>query len=105
MPRDEWEFTDGDATRGVDVGSGRVADVPACRLQQPVDIPLACCSGCGAKTSPFCYLPNLRTSGRMGEPAPASSQLSQHLIHFEYCIDALPVPVVFEIGGMQTVFQ
>src|SRR4030065_2296869 len=24
--------------------------------------PLACCSGCGAKTSPFCYLPNLRTS-------------------------------------------
>ena len=33
------EFTDVDAARGVDVGGGRIADVPACRLQQHIDIP------------------------------------------------------------------
>ena len=38
MPRFEREFADGHTTRGVDVGSGRIADVPACHLQQPVDI-------------------------------------------------------------------
>jgi hypothetical protein len=39
--RSFWQqvFADGDAARGVDVGSGRVADVPACRLQQHIDIP------------------------------------------------------------------
>ena len=26
------EFANGDATRGVDIGSGGIADVPACRL-------------------------------------------------------------------------
>ncbi|ODU49451.1 MAG: hypothetical protein ABS92_05845 [Thiobacillus sp. SCN 63-374] len=34
----EREFTDGDTTRSVDVGSGGIADVPACRLQQHINI-------------------------------------------------------------------
>ena len=64
---------DADAGGGVDLiallalDSERVANVPACRLRQPVDIPLACCSGCGAKTSPFCYLLNLRILGWASE--------------------------------------
>ena len=34
----EREFADGHATRGVDVGSGGIEDMPACRLQQHIDI-------------------------------------------------------------------
>ncbi len=66
MARFKREFTDGDATRSVDVGSGGVADVPACRLQQPIDIPpcllfrLWC-----QNASLFCYLPNLRTTSEV----------------------------------------
>jgi hypothetical protein len=30
---------DGNATRGMDVGSSGIADVPACRRQQHIDIP------------------------------------------------------------------
>jgi hypothetical protein len=36
---------------------------------------------------------------------PNKALASQHLIHLEHRLDALPVPVVFQIGGVQAVFD
>jgi hypothetical protein len=36
---------------------------------------------------------------------PGAEAPSQHLIHHEHRLDALPVPVVFQVGGVQAVFD
>ena len=69
------EFTDGDAARGMDIGGGRVADVPARRLQQPVDIPPRLLFWLWRQDIPF-YLSAESSHIRLGERIVSTS--SQH---------------------------